>query len=180
MEAGLEPGRIERMDPLDGSQAKPARVVEQVGLDRQHSGKPEVRGQEGEGGTVGREPFHGIEVDEDRDAPAGGRGEGSNDGEQAAAFEQDLAVAEVESLVQRRAIANRGQHHTHHPGRSHGHSSAVLVLTASAPLCRAASRCAGSVTKPPTMMGSGNRDRISLTTRGKITPGRTSTMLGRA
>ena len=47
METGLEPGRIQCVDPLDGSQPKPAGVLKQVRLDRQHPGKPEVGCQEG-------------------------------------------------------------------------------------------------------------------------------------
>ena len=75
------------MDPLDGPQPKPAGVVEQVRLDRQHPGKPQVGCQEGEGGAVGRESFHGIEVDEDRHPLAGGGGEWSDDRQQASPFE---------------------------------------------------------------------------------------------
>src|SRR6202165_3156025 len=47
VETSLEPGRVERVDPLDGPQPKPAGVLQQVRLDRQHPGKPEVGGQEG-------------------------------------------------------------------------------------------------------------------------------------
>src|SRR5947199_353172 len=114
------------------------------------------------------------------DPLAGRGGQRAQHRQQAAPFDENLPVPQIERPVQRGAVTDGGQHRARETWRPYGHRLVVPVLMASAPRSSTALRCSGSVTKPPTMIGSGTRARIRSTTNGKITPGSTSTTSGRA
>src|SRR5207244_6814668 len=97
--------------------------------------------------------------DEHGDPPPRGPGQLADQGQQASPFEQDLAIAEVERLLQPGAVPDCRQKLGRKAGSPYGHRLRVLVVTARAPASRAPRISAAWVMKPPTRRGAVTRER---------------------